>query len=158
MLSQYRLRVKLHTLNLFRAMPQAHNEPVGRAGRDLKTIRHIFAFDDQRMIAPGGECLRQPVKYGLSVMADLDRLSMHWLRGSRDLAAKMLADGLMAQTNPKYRQSIRKPVDRTQRYARRIRRARPRRDQYSLRFEFMLNLVDANLVIAEDLTKRPELA
>ena len=98
MLGQYRLRVKLHALDLQRLVPQPHHEPVGRLGGYFECIGQTVTLDDQAVITSGCEIIWNAGENGFTVVNDLDWFSVNRLRCTLHLAAKMLADRLMAET------------------------------------------------------------
>src|SRR5205814_1429986 len=110
-LGQDRFRVKLYALDLFRLMPQAHYQAVGRSCRDLKLIRQTLAVNDQRMITPRGKAVRQAFEYRSAIMFDSNRFSMNRHRRPHDLAAEILPDRLMSKTNTQDRHPITKTLD-----------------------------------------------
>ncbi len=77
----------------------AHDDAVGRLRGDLQILRQALALHDERMIAGGGEFLRQSGEHALVRMAHLGELAVHEI-GRTDHAAPIdLTDGLMAQAN-----------------------------------------------------------
>ena len=88
--------MKLDPLDLHLAMPQAHNETIGRGGGDFQAGGEAFTLDDQRMVTGGLKGIGQAFENGPAVVMDLAGLAMHQFRRPDDLAAEGLPDGLMA--------------------------------------------------------------
>ena len=62
--------------------------------------RKRFALDDQRMVARGGEMLRQSLrKIVFAVVMDFAGFAVHHFGRANHLAAECRADGLMAEAN-----------------------------------------------------------
>src|SRR6476620_704466 len=90
------LRMELHTMHRQARMNQPHHKAVAGLRVDRKLARHACALDDERMIP---RRLQRPVnaaKHPGTLVFDLGYLAVQ--RGcARYLAAKSLADGLVAK-------------------------------------------------------------
>ena len=77
------LGVKLDAFDLHGLVAQSHDEAVRRGGGDLETRRQAFPFDNQGVVARGGERVRQSGEDGLAVMGDGAGLAVYQ-RGGRE--------------------------------------------------------------------------
>src|SRR5215207_889965 len=126
------LGVELHALNLKAAVAQAHDDAVGRRGRDFEAVGQTLALDDERVVARGGEAVFEPLED--------------------------LPDGLVAQADAEHRHVTGERADHLQRHARLVRRPRPRRDDDAVGPYLLLDFPDRHLVVATHLHLRPQLA
>jgi len=87
--------VELHALDEEFAVAQAHDDAIGFRG-DFELIRKRFFLDNQRVIARGGEILRQILEDRLVVVVDAAGLAVHDFRRADYAPAKGVADRLVA--------------------------------------------------------------
>ena len=95
---EYRLRVKLHALDIQRLVAHTHNFAVIRPRGHFEAIRQRFALNHQRVITRRLKARRQTAEHTAAVMANLGRLAVHHLFGVNDFAAERLPDRLVVQT------------------------------------------------------------
>ena len=62
------LGMELHAVHRMRLVLQAHDDAVGRLGRDLEHVGQALALDDQRMIARHLEALGQALEHALALV------------------------------------------------------------------------------------------
>src|SRR5215207_2840886 len=152
------LGVELHALHLEEAVAQAHDDAVGRRGRDFEAVRQTLALDDERVVARGGEAVFEPLEDRPAVVANLGRLAVDGLGAAHDAPAEDLPDGLVAEAHAEHRHVTGERADHLQRHPRLVRRARPRRDDDAVGAYLLLDLTDRHLVVATHFDLRPELA
>ena len=102
--------MELHAFQGPGPVAQAHHHPVVGPGRDLRHVGDAVAGHDQRMVAGGGEGLRQAAEDRLAVVVDLRGLAVHELRRAHHLPAEGLAQGLVAEAHPEERDPARGPA------------------------------------------------
>ena len=149
------LGVELHALERPLAVAQAHHDAAVRPRRHLEARGHGLGRDHERVVARGGEDVRQPGEDRLAVVADLGGLAVHELRRAHDLAAERLAEGLVPEADAEERH--RRAADELEADPRLVGRPRPRRDHDAVRLQGE-RVLDAHRVVADDLHLRPELA
>ena len=82
---------------------EGHDEAIVTLGRDFKTGRQGGAFDNERVIARGGEGARDAGEHGMAGVGDAADLAMHGRGRAHNLAAKRLTDGLEAEAHAEQR-------------------------------------------------------
>src|SRR6266550_2775221 len=98
------------------------------------------------MIATRFEWRFETAKDRLAIMTNLRSLAMHNGGSAHDLAAKSLANSLMAQANTQYRNAAAKMRYQLEGYSRIGRTTRSRRDQNATR-GICFNLTECNFII-----------
>src|SRR5262245_5757481 len=98
MFGEHRLGMELHAESRMGLVLDAHDLAVFRARRHRQRLIAI-ELDDERVIAPGIEAVGKPGKETSTLMANGRGLAMHRAFRAGDLAAKSLADALMAETD-----------------------------------------------------------
>ena len=126
-------------------------------GRDLEGGRQARALDDQRVIARHLELVGQALEQPCAAIADRRQLAVHRLGRADHLAAVDLADRLVAEADAEQRDRRPGLGDQVEADAGLVGRARPRRQHDRLRLHADRR-VDGDLVVAEDLARRTELA
>src|SRR5271165_5421950 len=144
---QHALGMKLHAFDRILAVAQAHDRPVGGTRGDLQIFGKIFLRDNERVVAGAGHRAGDAGEDGLPVVFDFAGLAVHQLWGANHIAAEGCADGLVAETDAKDRDSIGKSPDEVDADACLLRRAGSGRKQDALRRE-RLYLVHGELVVA----------
>ncbi|MDQ1016850.1 hypothetical protein QFZ43_003399 [Streptomyces afghaniensis] len=96
------LRVELHAPQRPRPVPQAHQDAVLRPGRGLQHLRQRFAHG-QRVVADGGEILRQALEQIALVMPDRGEMPVPRLRRGPHHPPLPERDPLMAETHAEHR-------------------------------------------------------
>src|SRR2546426_12611241 len=91
--------MKLHAFHFQFAMPQTHNQAIGRFGRHLQTRREARAFNYQRMITAGTKRFFEPGENGFAVVLNPGRLSVKQSGRANDLASEHLPDSLMTEAD-----------------------------------------------------------
>ena len=97
-------RVELHAVDRPGPVLHAHDLAVVGPGGDLQVVRQAVALHRQAVVAGGGEGVRQAGEDALAVVVDRAGLAVHQGLGADHLAAKGLADGLVAQADAEDRQ------------------------------------------------------
>lgn len=146
---QNRLRVKLHPVDRPAAMGHRHDHAITRRSRGLQFRRQRIAVDHQRVVPPYRHRLRKTLEQAISVVSNLARTAMNWEGTANDFRPECLADRLMTKANTEHRDLIRKSLDHIQATARFVRRAWPRRQDNSLRFQ-LADRSQINRVVADD--------
>ena len=90
-------------MNRQRAMLHRHDQPVVGFGGDVQAVGEGGTVDDQRVIAGGLEGLWRSLENTLAGVGDHRQLAVHELRRAFDMAAKGLADRLMAEADAEQR-------------------------------------------------------
>lgn len=90
---------------------QAHDFAFGGLGGDFKTVGHAFFFDEEGVVAGGGESLRHVFEDIGALMLDGRGFAVHQSVSAHDLATEVLADGLAAETDAKDGSLTRKGSD-----------------------------------------------
>ena len=80
-----------------------HNNTVIGLRRNVQTIGHAVRRNDQRVIARDGERVGQAIKHPVAAMLNMAQLAVHDFLSPHNLAAKGLANILMAEANAEYR-------------------------------------------------------
>ena len=94
-------RVELDALDFVAAVAEAHDDAVVRLGGNGKLAGQRPSFNNERVVARGGERVRQFVEDVFAVVMDLARFSVEKLRGTHDFSAEGSADGLVAEADTK---------------------------------------------------------
>src|SRR5437868_2276016 len=103
------------------------------------------------MITSSGEILVESREDCPAIMMYRRRFPMKELGSAHNASAKRLSDRLMTETYAKDRNLSAQMFDDIQRHSRIIRRARTRRNEYAIRFQFGINFVDGHLVVTTHL-------
>jgi len=112
-------------------MTKAHDLTLGGFSGDFELRGEGAAFDEQRMIARGGEILRHAAKdVGIAVL-DGRSLAVHQTRRPDDVSAKIMANRLVAEAYSQDRFYSRERLDNVERYAGLSRGARPGRKEHT---------------------------
>src|SRR5215467_14584318 len=111
LLGQDRLGMELHALHGELAVAHAHDLAILAFGGHLKALGKTGAFDDQRMIACGGQRVVEPGENAVSTMAYGRELAVHDASGAHDTPSECLADRLVAQANAEDRDLAREALD-----------------------------------------------
>jgi hypothetical protein len=90
-----RLRVKLHPEDRILSMGERHDRAVTRPCCDLKTRGERCAFDDEGMIAAGGQWIGHAREQRSAFVKYLRRAAVHRLIGADDASAECLSDCLV---------------------------------------------------------------
>ena len=93
--------MELDALDFVAVVAQSHDDAVVGFGSDGKLVRQGFSFDNERVIAGGGERIGQFAENIFAVVMDLAGLAVEQLRGADDFAAESRADGLVAEADSK---------------------------------------------------------
>ncbi|MNT40235.1 hypothetical protein D3C72_1765360 [compost metagenome] len=149
--------MELHALDRQRLVAHAHDLAVVGPGGDLQAFRQRLALDHQRMVAGAGHRVGDVAEHADIVVRHRRHLAVHQLLGVDDLAAKGLADALVAETDAHDRQLAGEVVDGRHRDAGFVRRARAGRQHQVLRRQ-RLDFFQRDFVVAEDLDFLPQLA
>src|SRR5437899_11509048 len=88
--------VKLDAFDFVAAVAEAHDDAIIGLRGDRQFARQRFFLDDQRMIACGGEGIRQLAENVFAVVMDLAGLAVKKFRSADDFPAERGANGLMA--------------------------------------------------------------
>ena len=91
--------VELDAFEFVAAVADAHDDAVVGFGGDGEFARKRFAFDDQRVIARGGEGLGEFAENIFAVVMDFAGLAVKEFWRANDFAAEGRADGLMAEAD-----------------------------------------------------------
>src|SRR5881227_1226165 len=105
----------------------------------------------QGMITSSGEILIESCEDCPTVMMYRRRFSVKELGSTHYASTKRLPDRLMTETYTKDRNFSAQMFDDVQRYSGIIRRARTRRNDYAIGFQFGINLVDCHFVVTTHL-------
>src|SRR5215475_6947078 len=119
--------VELDAMHRKPPMREAHHEAIRRFGRDGKVGRQAVAFHYQRMIARGMEGPVDPTEDAGAVVSHLRHLAVHRHGRPHHLAAKGLADRLVAEADAEDRDGGRCLGDQLEADASLVRCARPGR-------------------------------
>ena len=92
--------MKLHAMRGKPLVRKPHDKTIGLR-RHRQDIRHGVAAHDKRMVARRPERAIEAAKNRLPLVFNRCELAMHGYWRADDLAAKGLADRLMAEANPK---------------------------------------------------------
>src|SRR5438132_9035450 len=107
------------------------------------------------MVSSRWKTLRQSFEQALAVMENFTRLSMHQRWRAHNPASKDLANGLMAETNPQYRDRFVKIPDDVFRNSRIGRRTRAGRNNDARGFQ-ALDFFRRDLIVSEYAKVTPE--
>ena len=91
--------VELDAFDGVLAVAETHDDSVIGLSGDRKAARKSAAFDDQRMVARGGEGVRELAKDIFVVVMDLAGFAVEKFRSTYDFPAEGNANGLMAQAD-----------------------------------------------------------
>ena len=91
--------VELHAFDFVAAVTEGHDDAVVGLGGDRQLARQGLFFDDQGMVARGGEGIGQLAKNVLAVVMDLARFAMEEFRSADDFASERGANGLVAKAH-----------------------------------------------------------
>src|SRR5258708_39808310 len=105
-------------------MAEAHDDAVVSFGGDGQLARQGFFFDDEGMVARGGEGIGKLAENIFVVVVNLARFAMKEFRGADDFSAKRGANGLMAEAHTEDGKFSREALDQLNGNARLLRRAR----------------------------------
>src|SRR5206468_13120963 len=89
--------MELDAFDFVAAVAEAHDDAVTGFGGDGEFAWERFALHDERVIARGGEGVRQLAEDVFAVVMDLARFAVEEFRGANDLASKRSANGLMPE-------------------------------------------------------------
>src|SRR3990170_465998 len=153
----YRLRVELHPLDGVLPVPHPHDDAALAARAHLQALRHALRHDGQRVVADRFEGVGQPRKDAAAVVLDDRHLAVLDLARALDPPAERLADALVAEADAEDGHLPREVADELDADARLARRARPGRDDQSLR-RHRLDLDKRYHIVAGDAHVRPQLA
>ena len=92
--------VELHTFDFVATVSEAHDDAVVGLGGDGEFTRQGFSFDDERVIAGGGERVGQFTEDVFAVVMDLAGFAVEKLWSANNFSAEGRANGLMAEANP----------------------------------------------------------
>jgi len=95
--------MELHAMHRQMPVRQAHHEPVFGRGGDFELGRHSALRDDQRMIARRLQRCLDAGENAFAAMVNGRELAVHRQSGAHDLAAKGLADRLVAEADAENR-------------------------------------------------------
>ena len=151
------LGMELHAMHGIALVLQAHDHAVGRLRGDLELVGQARALDHQRMIARGGEVLRDAGEHALAGVMHLRQLAMHQGRRAHHAAAIDLADGLMAEADAEDRHRRPGALDQLEADAGPVGIARAGRQHDGLR-RLGQHLIDGDLVVAVDARRRAQFA
>src|SRR5215471_2121716 len=105
MARQHTLWMKLNSLNVVLAMPQAHDHPrtiaIMAGGRDFKLCGQRVFFDNQRVVTRSSHRRGDTGKDGSSIVLDLTGFAVHQVRGSDHVTAKGRTNCLMPEADTK---------------------------------------------------------
>src|SRR6266704_8449 len=93
--------MELHAFDFVAAVTESHDDAVAGLGGDGEFARQGFFFDDQGMVARGGEGIGQLAEDILAVVMDLASLAVKEFRSADYFSAERRADGLMAKAHAK---------------------------------------------------------
>src|SRR4029453_3433812 len=82
---QYRFRMELHSFDIELAVSETHNRPILRLRGDLQNGKQSRAIDNQRVVAPSDERIRQSRKYSDTAVIDFRSFPMHQIRRAHDI-------------------------------------------------------------------------
>jgi len=139
--------VELHAFDFVAAVTEGHDDAVVGLGGDRELARERFALNDQRMVARGGEGIRQLAENILAVVMDLARFAVEEFRGADDFAAERSANGLVAEAHTKDGKFSGEALDQLHGNARLLRRAWPWRNHNPFRL-FPRDIFNADLIVA----------
>lgn len=91
--------VELHALDFVLAVPEAHDNAVVGFCSDGKLAGQGFSFNDERVIAGGGEGVWKFAEDIFAVVMDLAGFAVKKFWGANDFSAESGAYGLVAETN-----------------------------------------------------------
>ena len=91
--------VELDAFDFVATVTEGHDDAVVGLGGDRQLARQGFFFDDQGVVARGGEGIRQLAKNILTVVMDLARFAMEEFRSADDFASERGANGLVAKAH-----------------------------------------------------------
>ena len=100
-LGRDRLGVELHPAERARPVREPHDDVVGRPRRHPQRRRH--GADGQRVVAHGGEALRDAREQAVPVVVDLAEPPVHDLRRVVDRAAGRVGERLVAEADAEHR-------------------------------------------------------
>jgi hypothetical protein len=141
-----RFGVELDAFDEEFAVAETHDDAIGFRG-DFELIRKSFFLDDERVIARGGEILRQILEDGLVVMVDAAGFAVHDFRRSNHAPSKRKADGLMAETHTENWNHTGEAANHVHADTGVLRSAWTRRNYDALRL-LLGNLLERDLVVA----------
>src|SRR3990170_1162958 len=99
MLRRDALGMELHAMHGIARVLEAHDYAICRLRGDFERFRQACALDHERMVARGGEVLRDAGEDALAGVMHLRQLAMHEARRAHDAAAIDLADGLVPEAH-----------------------------------------------------------
>src|SRR5262245_8949025 len=105
------LGMKLHAMHGVALVLQTHDDAVACLRRDLQRVGQAGALDHERMVARGGEVLRDAGEHAFTGVMHLRQFAVHQGRRTHDPAAIDLADGLMAEADAEDRHCRPGPLD-----------------------------------------------
>lgn len=158
MLSQDGFGVELDAFDRQFFVTQAHDQPVGRFGRDFEHVGQRFAVDNEGMVATRVELALDSGEQRSSVVLHCHRLAVHRLGPADYVSAEMLPDCLMAEANAEDRHTLCEPFDHRKRNPGGIGCSGTGRDEYFFRLQIGFDFIDGNFVIADDLHIGTQLA
>src|ERR1700731_827838 len=141
-----RFGVELHAFDEEFAVAETHDDAIGFRG-NFELIRKRFFLDDERVIARGGEILRQIFENCLVVVVDAAGFAVHDFRRANHASSNRKADRLMAETHAENWNHSGKPANHVHANAGILRSAGTRRNYDALRL-LLGNLVERDLVVA----------
>src|SRR5437588_4939478 len=150
--------MKLHALDLHASVSEAHDEAVGRRGRDFEAVGQSVALDDERVVAARREAIFESLEDGLAVVTDFRGLAVDGRGAAHDSTAEDLSDGLMAEAHAEDGHVPGQRAYQLQRHARLVRRPRPRRDDDAVGSDFIFHFLNRHLVVAPHQDLRAQLA
>jgi len=139
--------VELHAFDLVVAVTKAHDDAIIGFGGDGELPRQRFPFNDQRVVARGGERIGQLAENVLTVVMNLAGLAVEKFWGANDFSAKSGADGLVSETNTEDGEFSGEAFDEFDGDASFLRRARTRRNHNALGLA-ACNFLDGDFVVA----------
>ena len=107
-------------------MPHAHDRAVLGVRRQSRASGGSGSRDDERVIAPGGERLRDAAEDARAVVLDGRRLAVHQLGRADDVAAEGDADALVPEADAEHRDARRRTAGSPRPRSRRPRAVRAR--------------------------------
>jgi hypothetical protein len=149
--------VELHTLDFVAAVTEAHDDAVVSFGGDGELAGQGFSFNDERVVARGGQRVGKFEEDVSAVVMDLAGFAVKELGGANDFSAEGRANGLMTEANSKDGKFPCQALDELHRDTCILRGARAGRNHDAFRLAAR-DLLDSDSVIAMDFDIAAEFA